>query len=110
MQSNMQNVGGLVAPPVGGSLNGLGGTSQSGMDALSQAYTGIQQYAGLSGLLSQGKGQFYDVFFSVPDVMWCVSCSPTYSLFCLGTTARNNPLDHHGSLLLSFLVGFGDYW
>ncbi|KAI0224833.1 CUGBP Elav-like family member 2 [Lamellibrachia satsuma] len=45
MQSNMQNVGGLVAPPVGGSLNGLGGTSQSGMDALSQAYSGIQQYA-----------------------------------------------------------------
>ncbi|KAK2186754.1 hypothetical protein NP493_190g05012 [Ridgeia piscesae] len=45
MQSNMPNIASLVAPPVGGSLNGLGGTSQSGMDALSQAYSGIQQYA-----------------------------------------------------------------
>ena len=30
----------------------------SGMDALSQAYTGIQQYAGLSGLLSPATGKW----------------------------------------------------
>ncbi|ELU11974.1 hypothetical protein CAPTEDRAFT_144233 [Capitella teleta] len=36
----------------GGAGSGSNG-SQGGMDTLSQAYTGIQQYAGLSGLLSQ---------------------------------------------------------
>jgi hypothetical protein len=34
------------------------------MDTLSQAYTGIQQYAGLSGLVSQGKGSLIFPSFS----------------------------------------------
>ncbi|XP_060572834.1 CUGBP Elav-like family member 2 isoform X10 [Ruditapes philippinarum] len=36
----------------------------SGMDALSQAYTGIQQYAGLSGLLSPATASFPNAFSS----------------------------------------------
>nr|XP_022337327.1 CUGBP Elav-like family member 2 isoform X22 [Crassostrea virginica] len=51
-----------VSPGV--TTNGLGGTSApSGMDALSQAYSGIQQYAGLSSLLSPaGKASFPNAF------------------------------------------------
>ena len=93
LQSNMSNMAGLVAPPMGGGLNGLGGTNQSGMDALSQAYSGIQQYAGLSSLLNQGKGQFHDIFFSVADVLCCVACSLPPSLArYIDTKARNNAL------------------
>ena len=45
LQGNHLTANGLATP-----------TSQSSMDAaLTQAYTGIQQYAGLSGLLNQGK-------------------------------------------------------
>ena len=62
---------------LGGSTNGMnsstgsnntqpaaaatGGNSgpPSAMDTINQAYTGIQQYAGLSGLLSQGKSPFF---------------------------------------------------
>lgn len=45
----------------------------SGIDALSQAYTGIQQYAGLSGLLSPSTGKWLiftlqSSLFSVPGV------------------------------------------
>ncbi|XP_052810503.1 CUGBP Elav-like family member 1 isoform X3 [Mya arenaria] len=36
----------------------------SGLDALSQAYTGIQQYAGLSGLLSPATASFPSAFSS----------------------------------------------
>ena len=40
------------------SMNGLSsGLGSSQNDTLSQAYSGIQQYAGLSGLLGQGLGQ-----------------------------------------------------
>ncbi|XP_052690874.1 CUGBP Elav-like family member 2 isoform X9 [Crassostrea angulata] len=51
-----------VSPGV--TSNGLGGSSAaSGMDALSQAYSGIQQYAGLSSLLSPaGKASFPNAF------------------------------------------------
>lgn len=35
----------------------------SGMDALSQAYTGIQQYAGLSGLLSPATGKWLNFHY-----------------------------------------------
>ncbi|XP_061167455.1 CUGBP Elav-like family member 2 isoform X5 [Saccostrea echinata] len=51
-----------VSPGV--TSNGLGGSSApAGMDALSQAYTGIQQYAGLSSLLSPaGKASFPNAF------------------------------------------------
>lgn len=51
-----------VSPGV--TSNGLGGSSAaSGMDALSQAYSGIQQYAGLSSLLSPaGKGWWIFLF------------------------------------------------
>lgn len=45
-------------------VNGLGSTNHSGMDTLSQAYTGIQQYAGLSCLVSQGKGSLIFPSFS----------------------------------------------
>lgn len=60
-----------VSPGV--TTNGLGGTSApSGMDALSQAYSGIQQYAGLSSLLSPaGKGWWIFFYFrSVAAVLF----------------------------------------
>ncbi len=70
MQSNMDpRLGttagtGMTTPTMGGatSLNGLGNsaisqaqTPTNNLEALTQAYSGIQQYAGLSGLLGQGK-------------------------------------------------------
>ena len=58
---NIGNPSAMGAPS--SSLNGLGNTSVGqggqGIDALSQAYSGIQQYAGLSGLLGQGKDRFF---------------------------------------------------
>lgn len=42
-------------PMSNGLGNAQGSTGSSALDTLSQAYAGIQQYAGLSGLLSQGK-------------------------------------------------------
>lgn len=60
LQNSLPNVG-AVAPNLGS--NGIGNASmagsQSGVDALSQAYSGIQQYAGLSGLLGQGNSTSY---------------------------------------------------
>ena len=58
-QGNLAGAAGGM-PAMGSASNGMGGVSQhgqqgGGMDTLSQAYSGIQQYAGLSGLLSQGK-------------------------------------------------------
>lgn len=51
-----------VSPGV--TSNGLGGSSApSGMDALSQAYSGIQQYAGLSSLLSPAGKGWWILFF-----------------------------------------------
>ena len=64
-------------------MNGLGSSSATGtasvasnqasVDAtLSQAYSGIQQYAGLSGLLGQGKDHFYhSCSFWFADCNWC---------------------------------------
>jgi hypothetical protein len=46
-------------------MNGFGSSNSAGMDALSQAYSGIQQYAGLSGLVNQGKGSFYASLYSL---------------------------------------------
>ena len=48
------------AMSLGSASNGLGAASQTSqqgnaMDTINQAYSGIQQYAGLSGLLNQGK-------------------------------------------------------
>ena len=62
----MQNMGNNSMGSAGFSnnMNGFGSTNAAGMDALSQAYSGIQQYAGLSGLVNQGKGLFYDFYFS----------------------------------------------
>ena len=83
--NGIQNPGGLSnfqnsLPSVGNmgasmnSHNGLGNApmSASSGDTLSQAYTGIQQYAGLSGLLGQGKDLF-SIFFRPVDVMCCVT-------------------------------------
>ncbi|KAK3097291.1 hypothetical protein FSP39_008418 [Pinctada imbricata] len=58
------NFASSVSPGLSNSVNGLGSSAPSGMDALSQAYTGIQQYAGLSGLLSPGKASFPNAFSS----------------------------------------------
>ncbi|XP_046345992.1 CUGBP Elav-like family member 2 isoform X8 [Haliotis rufescens] len=53
--SNMSGISALTQG-VNGGMNGLGSTSNpQGIDALSQAYTGIQQYAGLSGLITQAS-------------------------------------------------------
>ncbi|ESO93211.1 hypothetical protein LOTGIDRAFT_119400 [Lottia gigantea] len=46
--------------------NGLGNSNTGGMDALSQAYSGIQQYAGLSGLINQAQLQQATVSNSSP--------------------------------------------
>ena len=82
--------GGGGSLSLGGSMNGMGGgagstaanNSQptagssgppSAMDTINQAYTGIQQYAGLSGLLSQGKSTFHIksmVFFFLCSVVF----------------------------------------
>ena len=56
------NFASSISPGLSNSVNGLGSSAPSGMDALSQAYTGIQQYQGLSGLLSPGKGSFLKLF------------------------------------------------
>ncbi|XP_046346070.1 CUGBP Elav-like family member 2 isoform X19 [Haliotis rufescens] len=62
--SNMSGISALTQG-VNGGMNGLGSTSNpQGIDALSQAYTGIQQYAGLSGLITQGKASFPNAFSS----------------------------------------------
>ena len=57
-QGNLAGAAGGM-PAMGSASNGMGGGSQhaqqGGIDTLSQAYSGIQQYAGLSGLLNQGK-------------------------------------------------------
>lgn len=61
--TGLQNFGNnLSSSGMGSGMNGLGSNPNSGMDALSQAYSGIQQYAGLSGLLSPGKGSFHQFF------------------------------------------------
>ena len=61
-----------------GNVNGLGNTApttptnagQTSVDAtLSQAYSGIQQYAGLSSLLGQGNEQFYHALFGL-QIIW----------------------------------------
>lgn len=57
--SGLQGLGG-GGSGFGNNMNGFGSTNAAGMDALSQAYSGIQQYAGLSGLLNQGKSLFHD--------------------------------------------------
>lgn len=62
---NNNSLGNGISQGLANSMNGLssGNSSTSGMDALSQAYTGIQQYAGLSGLLSPaGKGSLHLIF------------------------------------------------
>jgi CUG-BP- and ETR3-like factor len=57
----MQNSLALSGMTSQGNMNGLsnnsaiGSTSQTSIDALSQAYSGIQQYAGLSGLIGQAS-------------------------------------------------------
>ena len=66
LQNSLPNVG-AVAPNIGS--NGIGNASMAGSnDALSQAYSGIQQYAGLSGLLGQGNSKF-QIFQICID--WC---------------------------------------
>ena len=63
-----------VSPGV--TTNGLGGTSApSGMDALSQAYSGIQQYAGLSSLLSPAGKGWWIFFISGVWPLCCSSCA-----------------------------------
>ncbi|XP_069136604.1 CUGBP Elav-like family member 2 isoform X10 [Argopecten irradians] len=62
--TGLQNFGNnnLSSSGMANNMNGLGSNPSSGMDALSQAYSGIQQYAGLSGLLSPGKASFPNAF------------------------------------------------
>ena len=68
MQNNMPNVG-TIAP-----ANGMG-NGQANIDAtLSQAYTGIQQYAGLSGLVNQGKFHLTYLCFSFTMLMLSGAC------------------------------------
>ncbi|XP_033740333.1 CUGBP Elav-like family member 2 isoform X9 [Pecten maximus] len=64
--TGLQNFGNnnLSSSGMANNMNGLGSNPSSGMDALSQAYSGIQQYAGLSGLLSPGKASFPNAFGS----------------------------------------------
>ena len=69
MQNNMPNVG-AIAPAI--NSNGMG-NGQANIDAtLSQAYTGIQQYAGLSGLVNQGKFHLNSLYFSLRCCCWVV--------------------------------------
>lgn len=63
-----------MSPGLSNSMNGLSNGNPSGMDTLTQAYTGIQQYAGLSGLLSPAAGK------------WLIFISPVFVLRCAGAT------------------------
>ncbi|XP_052086690.1 CUGBP Elav-like family member 2 isoform X12 [Mytilus californianus] len=64
LAANLQSLGNnnISATHLQNAVNGLGSTNHSGMDTISQAYTGIQQYAGLCGLLSPGKAAFPNSF------------------------------------------------
>ncbi|XP_025099842.1 CUGBP Elav-like family member 2 isoform X15 [Pomacea canaliculata] len=55
--AGLQNLGGSnnMGSGLSSNMNGFGSTNSAGMDALSQAYSGIQQYAGLSGLINQAS-------------------------------------------------------
>ncbi|XP_070189166.1 CUGBP Elav-like family member 2 isoform X22 [Littorina saxatilis] len=56
MGGNMGNMGNnSMGSGFGNNMNGFGSTNAANMDALSQAYSGIQQYAGLSGLVNQAS-------------------------------------------------------
>ena len=72
VQNSMPNVG-AMAPGV--NSNGMG-NGQASIDAtLSQAYSGIQQYAGLSGLVNQGKFHLRSLFcFSLRCCEWLACC------------------------------------
>lgn len=77
MGGNMGNMGNnSMGSGFGNNMNGFGSTNAANMDALSQAYSGIQQYAGLSGLVNQGKGSFYDFFLS--SLLFSPVTSPSY--------------------------------
>jgi hypothetical protein len=54
----------------------------SGMDALSQAYTGIQQYAGLSGLLSPATGKWL-IFTTIVNCLVLLVCGWVDGKICL---------------------------
>jgi hypothetical protein len=69
--SGLNGMSGSSGNGAGGAGSGSNG-SQAGIDALSQAYSGIQQYAGLSGLLSQGNYPF--IHLQMLCVLVC--CSP----------------------------------
>ena len=69
--------------------NGIGGPSNQGgggagnagaMETINQAYAGIQQYAGLSGLLNQGKWHFF-LFSDVPK--WRLTSTAVYAVCVL---------------------------
>ncbi|KAL5010209.1 hypothetical protein ScPMuIL_012514 [Solemya velum] len=47
------NLSSSMSQGMGGNMNGIGSGNPNNMDALSQAYSGIQQYAGLSALMQQ---------------------------------------------------------
>ncbi len=87
VQNNLSNMA-AVASAMPNNINGLGNATamagaQTGVDALSQAYTGIQQYAGLSGLLNQGKVDFYPLMsFRQRGVQVCWCCP---SCLCAST-------------------------
>lgn len=59
---------------MGGNMNGIGSGNPNNMDALSQAYSGIQQYAGLSALVNQGKGLFHVFLFQAFWLSFAVMC------------------------------------
>lgn len=63
-QSGLGGATGGMPGGLGGSSNGQ---SQQGnaMDTINQAYTGIQQYAGLSGLLNQGMKLLFNIHLTV---------------------------------------------
>ncbi|XP_029649074.1 CUGBP Elav-like family member 2 isoform X16 [Octopus sinensis] len=62
--NSLTNLSNLTSS-VTSNMNGIGSnTNPTGIDALSQAYSGIQQYAGLSGLLPPGKASFPNAFNS----------------------------------------------
>ena len=91
--NNQQNTSSSSA----GAGAGAGGAG----DPLSQAYTGIQQYAGLSStLLGQGKGHF---FFFFSPVMCCL-VSPVRPFRCLVAVQSSvlcyvlHPPPHHNHL------------
>ena len=80
------------------SMNGIGSTAamtsspSASMDALTQAYSGIQQYAGLSGLLNQGN--FHLTSLSVADETWWMVCDAVMLLDVLSCTSLNKPPHH----------------